>query len=590
MAGTVEEIKAKADIVQIISERINVKKAGKHFKALCPFHGEKTPSFMISPELQIYKCFGCSLGGDVIDFLERYEGMDFNEAVEYLSERTGIKLESSFFQPKKDREKIVEINELASKYYQYLLLKHKLGKEALAYLLEKRKLTIATIQKFRIGYSPGNQEIFESFFIKKKGIRLRDLVMAGICYEKYGKAIDRFSGRVIFPLFDHRNNVVGFSGRVMPGSSQELAKYINTPETPAYHKSEVLFGLNFTKEEIKKSAFAIITEGELDAISPWQRGVKNIVAIKGSALTEAHAHLLSRFTKNITLALDADFAGNAAAKRGIEIAQRLGLKVKVAVLKGYKDPDEMALVGIEKFSDCVKKAVSVYDFIIGSAMEKYDRQTIEGKMDIAREAIPFLAKIEDEIVKAYYIESLSKKLGVPYESVYSEVEKNRISKIGKQDEKRIDDPVARKRRDRVEEMFLVLLLLEQPEKVKEYALYFKSTFISKVVDTLGVFLKKKVFDIRGFVQNLPDELKDKFNDIYLINSSEFDNLTSLEVKKEIELLRKTLELITISEKQNEIIERIKKSEKNKDKDDVKKYQKQLNDLVKTKLRLEGKAS
>src|SRR3972149_8371063 len=336
MSGTIEEIKAKADIVQIISERITVKKAGKHFKALCPFHGEKSPSFMISPELQIYKCFGCGEGGDVISFLEKYEGMDFNEAIKYLSDKTGVKLDSGSFQPKKDKEKIIEINDLASKYYNYLLLKHELGKNALKYLLEVRKLTIDTIKYFKIGFSPNNQKIFESFFINKKGLKNKDLVSAGICYERYGRVFDGFSDRIVFPLFDHRGNTVGFSGGILPNSKPDLAKFINTPETPAYHKSEVLFGLNFTKNDIKKAGLAIVTEGEFDMIFPWQRGVKNIVAIKGSALTEAHANLLGRFTKKITLALDSDFAGNAAAKRGIEVAQKMGLKVNVCQLGEYK--------------------------------------------------------------------------------------------------------------------------------------------------------------------------------------------------------------------------------------------------------------
>ena len=279
MAGTIEEIKAKADIVAIISEKITVKKAGKHFKALCPFHGEKTPSFMISPELQIYKCFGCGEGGDVITFLEKYEGMDFNEAIKYLSDRTGIKLETGAFQPKKDRERIFEINELAAKYYQYLLFKHDLGKDAYAYLTQKRKLTTSTIQKFMIGFSPDNQRIFDSFFIKKKGLKNKDLVMAGICYEKYGKLVDRFSHRIVFPLYDHRGNVVGFSGRIMPNANPELAKYINTPETPAYHKSEVLFGLNITKMDIK-----LIIETE----SCRHLGIRYLKATDSSYIIRSH--------------------------------------------------------------------------------------------------------------------------------------------------------------------------------------------------------------------------------------------------------------------------------------------------------------
>ncbi len=588
MAGTVDEIKAKADIVTIISERIGVKKAGKHFRALCPFHGEKTPSFMISPELQIYKCFGCGEGGDVISFLEKYEGMDFNEAIGYLSERTGIKLETGSFQPKKDKERIIEINSLAAKYYQYLLLKHDLGKEALVYLTQKRKLTLATIEKFKIGYSPDNPQIFESFFIKKKGLKNRDLVMSGICYEKYGRLADRFSGRIVFPLFDHRDNIVGFSGRIMSQQGKELAKYINTPETPAYHKSEVLFGLNFTKGDVKEKGFLVVVEGELDMISPWQRGIRNIAAIKGSALTEAHARLIGRFTKHITLALDADFAGNSAAKRGIEIAQNLGLKVKVARLKGYKDPDDMAVADIELFSKCLQTAVPVYDFIIDAAAEKYDGNSIEGKIDISKEVIPFLTKIEDEILKAYYIESLSKKLKVPYESVYSEVEKSKINRLSKQENDQ--GGISKQgKRELIEEMLLILLLTSSPKKAVMSGKLFKTHFIKKIIGELAVYLKKKDFEIKVFSESLPQELKVKFNEIYLLYASDIGNLDEQKVKKEISFLEKRLDLLDLSESQKVLIGEIKESEEGGDKEKVQTFQKKLNELVKVKLKLEGGA-
>ncbi len=585
MAGTVDEIKSKADIVQIISEKISVKKAGKHFKALCPFHGEKTPSFMISPELQIFKCFGCGESGDVITFLEKYEGMDFNEALSYLSERTGVKLDQGNFQPKKDKERIIETNSLAVKYYQYLLLKHNLGKEALLYLTQKRKMNLETIEKFRIGYSPDNPNLFESFFLKKKGLQNRDLVMAGICFERYGRLVDRFSGRIIFPLFDHRGNVVGFSGRILSGQNKELAKYINTPETPAYHKSEILFGLNFTKTEIKEEGYAVIVEGELDMISPWQRGVKNIVAIKGSALTEAHARLIGRFTKNITLALDADFAGNAAAKRGIEIAQNMGLKIKVARIKGFKDPDEVAVSDVGAFSKCLNSALPVYDYIIDSALEKYDSNSIEGKIDVSKEVIPFLTKIEDEIMKAYYIERLSKKLKVPYESVYSEVEKRKIDGLSSE-EGRKNEYVKQDRREIVEEMLLILYMISSPKMAVESGSLFKAPFIIKVIGKLADYLKKHDFEIKDFSESLPEELKAKFNEIYLLYASDVESLDKDKLKKEAEFLKKSLDLFKLTESQKVLIGEIKDSEIAGDKEKVKSFQKKLNELVKVKMKIE----
>ncbi|KKQ54248.1 MAG: primase protein [Candidatus Woesebacteria bacterium GW2011_GWB1_38_5] len=581
MAGDIEEIKSKADIVQIISERIATKKAGKHYRALCPFHGEKTPSFMISPELQIYKCFGCGEGGDVITFLEKYEGMDFNEAILYLSERTGVKLERGAFQPKKEKEKIVEINALAEKYYHYILQNHSLGKDALLYLKEKRKITVNSIDKFGIGYSPQNQSLFENFFIKKKGIKQDDLVRSGICYERYGKCFDRFAGRIIFPLYDHRGNPVGFSGRLMPGVDRDAGKYINTPDTPAYHKSELLFGLNFVKDDIKKEGYAIITEGELDMISPWQRGVRNVIAIKGSALTDAHARLLSRFTQNLTLALDSDFAGNTAAKRGIETVQSMGFKVKVARLGKYKDPDEMAVDDIKKFSKSLSDAVPVYDFIIDSAFEKYDSEKIDGKVDISKEVVPFLSKINDEILKAYYVGLLSKKLQVPYDSVYAEVEKSKIGRITREDikEERVRTDG---KRELIEETLLLLTILRSAQEAGELKRYIKSIFAKRVLEELISYIKVKEFNVKLFADNLPTELKEKFRETYIANSIAYERSGDEKMANETEDLKRKLELIDISESQKGLIAKIKESESRGDKKDVKTLQKKLNELVDVK--------
>lgn len=585
MIGTVDDIKSKIDIVQVISEKISVKKSGKHFKALCPFHGEKTPSFMISPELQIFKCFGCGESGDVITFLEKFEGMDFNEVLSDLSERTGIKLEQGDFQPKKDKEKIIELNSLAAKYYQYLLLKHEAGKVALDYLTQKRKMDLETIRKFNIGYSPEKPQLFESFFLKKKGLKNYDLTMAGLSYDRYGRPVDRFLGRIVFPLFDHRGAIVGFSGRILNPKGSDSAKYINTPETPAYHKSEILFGLNFTKSDIKEKGYVIIVEGELDMISPWQRGVKNIVAIKGSALTEAHARLIGRFTKNITLALDADFAGNAAAKRGIEVAQKMGLKIKVARIKGFKDPDEVAVNDIDKFSKFISSAVPVYDFVIESALEKYDVDSVDGKIDVSKEVIPFLTRIEDEILKAYYIEVLSKKLKVPYESVYSEVEKGKIDKMSDQENTQ-NYSGKPDRREVVEEMLMILQLIESPKKVLELRKIFRSPFNEKIIDRLAVYLKNKKFEIKEFSEGLPPELKTKFNEIYLLYASDVEGLNNDKILKEIEMLQKSLDKLRLTDSQKILIGKIKESETAGDKVKVKSLQGKLNELVKVRVKLE----
>ena len=319
MADQIAEVKQKTDIVALIAEYLDIKKAGRNYKALCPFHGEKTPSFMISPELQIYKCFGCSEAGDCFAFLEKYEGMEFGEALKFLAERAGVKLEPLKGAGSGEKEKILEINRLTSRFYQYFLLGHKIGQLALNYLLQDRGLKLATVKEFGLGYAPENPIALTRFLITQKKYHPREIEMAGIGYPKGGLMIDRLLGRIIFPLADHRGNVVGFAGRILPwAKNQEMAKYINTPETPAYHKGSLLYALNLTRSEIKHQEEAVVVEGELDAISSWQAGIKNTVAIKGSAFTEDQVRLLSRFAKRATLALNTDFAGDAAAKKGVQ--------------------------------------------------------------------------------------------------------------------------------------------------------------------------------------------------------------------------------------------------------------------------------
>jgi len=314
----IEQIRQKVDVVELVGEQVVLKKAGRNFKGLCPFHEEKTPSFMVSPERQIFKCFGCQEGGDVYGWLMKREGMEFAEALRTLADKVGIELKS--FRPSKEqqvREKLLEINHLASEYYHYLLMTHKLGKKALQYLM-KRGITKALMKRFKLGYSSNEWEGLINFLVKKKGYKVEELEMAGLGIKGQRGYYDRFRNRVMFSLFDHRSRVVGFAGRVFE-KEETQAKYVNTPETSLYHKSNILYGLEITKEAVKKANKAVVVEGEIDAISSYKAGVKNVVAIKGSALTEGQVELLKRFCENIVLALDADVAGDQAARRKIQM-------------------------------------------------------------------------------------------------------------------------------------------------------------------------------------------------------------------------------------------------------------------------------
>ena len=270
----VAKVREKIDLVSFISEFITLKKAGRNFKALCPFHNEKSPSFMISPERQIWHCFGCGKGGDAFTFLMEYENMEFPESLRTLAKKAGVELTESSYRKgvTSEKEKIYEINKLALKFYKYLLLEHKAGKDALDYLLNKRGLKKGTIEIFELGFAPTLPSSLSDYLINRKKYKAKDLILAGISFERGGKIFDFFRGRIIFPLYDHRGNILGFSARAL--NEADMPKYLNTKETLIYHKGSVFFGLNLSKEEIKQKQNAILVEGEFDLISLFTHGIK----------------------------------------------------------------------------------------------------------------------------------------------------------------------------------------------------------------------------------------------------------------------------------------------------------------------------
>ncbi|MGB9637478.1 MAG: DNA primase, partial [Microgenomates group bacterium] len=531
-----EEIKAKIDIVQFISEFLPLKKAGRNFKALCPFHNEKTPSFIVSPERQIWHCFGCNRGGDIFGFLMEMERMEFGEALRVLAKRAGVTLER--YQPtagEAEKEKLFEINHLTAEFFHYLLLNHKIGKKALNYILQ-RGITKESLERFKIGYSPPMWDGLQKFLVGKKGYKPVDLEKAGLIISSQKQSpitnnrslitnyYDRFRDRLMFPLSDHRGNIVGFAGRLLDPEAKE-AKYVNTPETLIYHKSELLYPLQITKEDIKKENVAVVVEGELDAISSYQVGIKNVVAIKGSALTEHQSRLLRRFTENLILSLDSDAAGDMAARRGIEIADSLGLNIKVAVLEKYKDPDEAAQKEPDYLREQISKAENIYDFYLNSAFKRFGGRTAEEKKKIGQELIPILAKIEDEIVKDVYTKKLADRLGVNEESIILQMEKikNKTVFVSRPVEKTISLP---SRRNVLEEYYLALIfqtkevrrLLQEEEKS-----LFRLPVNLKLIEALAVYLnQEKKFSSQFFFKTLPAELREAFDRLYLID---FDDKT-----------------------------------------------------------------
>ena len=580
MADQVDEIKQKTDIVSLLGEYIPLKKAGRNYKALCPFHGEKTPSFMVSPELQMYKCFGCGEAGDVYSFLQKYEGMEFGEALRFLADKAGVKLVSVRPGETGEKEKLFEINSFAGKFYNYILLSHRAGQGALNYLLKDRGLSLETIKAFGLGFSPDVPNVLNRFLVGKKRFGLKDVDRLGLVVIRGDRVYDRFGGRIIFPLTDHRGNIAGFAGRVLPTASTEMAKYINSPETPVYHKSNLLFGLNVAKEEIKKAGEANIVEGELDMISSWQAGVKNTVAIKGSALTEEQVRLLSRFTRKIILALDSDLAGDVAARRGVVIAQKQGLEVKMAIMGEFKDPDEAVRKDPAGYKKILEGAVGVWDFIVESVFSRLDDSTGEGKAKISREIGPILASITDKIVQAHYIEIVASKLGVPATAVTQQIEEVQTQTETPKLEVGIVKKEEKARRQLLEERLLTLAFQSDPKVLIEPKIFklIATPLPHRIVEEFEKYSSGgKPFSPSEFAEKLPKELVEGFAEMVLRDTEGLVE-DKEELKKEQDLVIRELTIQEVRHKLEQLGAKIRQFEEAGEKAKLKDVQEKFGEL------------
>ncbi len=519
----IAEIKAKTDIVELIGEYLPLKKAGRNYVALCPFHHEKTPSFTVSPELQIFKCFGCGASGDVIKFLQMYEQMDFWEAVEFLARRVGVKLERRQFSPQeKQRRQIYALNQAAAQFYHFLLQKHPLGEPARRYL-QQRGLRPETVEKFQLGFSPRQGTALTQYLLQKKKFSPAELEQSGIFFRLQRpvngfQLFDRFHGRLVFPLYDHRGNIVSFSGRLIPGlleNEDQRGKYINGPETLAYHKSRHLFGLYFSREALRQEKTAIIVEGEFDFLSSWQAGVQNVIAIKGTAFTSEQIQLLRRFVSRLNLALDADFAGNQAALRSINLAENAGLEVHVIHWTGKaKDPDELARSDPRRWRQVVQKTVPVWDFVIQTACQRFGTQTPAAKKQVLAAVLPFLRQIDNQVVQLDYYRRLASALDTEVEAIIAEANKLAVETAARPAEKPVPATPPPDRATLLEE-YLLALILSSPQPAR-YRFRPHDFALKRIYRQLRNFLKKrKAWRVGDFVQTLPAELQTKIQDLLL---------------------------------------------------------------------------
>ena len=527
----IELIKSKLNIVDLISEYLPLKKSGVNFKAPCPFHSEKTPSFMVSPERQIFKCFGCDKGGDIFKFLMEKESVEFKEALEILAKKAGVTLQRKSTDKKDGKERLFEINFKAQEFFHYILTKHKFGEGALDYL-HSRNLTDEIIEQFGIGYAPNSWQSLTSFLLKRTFFS-DELVTSGLAVSSKSP-YDRFRGRITFPIIDTKDRIVGFSGRVL-GKGEP--KYINTPQTPIFDKSQTLFGIHRAKNEIKLKNTAILVEGEMDVILSHQAGIKNVVASKGTALTSGQIELLKRFSQNLVLCFDTDLAGDSAARRGIEIAEAAGMNLKVIQVEGGKDPADIATTDPKLWQKAVSEAIPIYDYYLKSVSGRFDSKDPAGIRQISAELIPIWAKITDDLIREHYIQKLAAYLRTDEIVIRKEIVKeqqtsqnpNYTKVLTEQQKVDYQQPSHRQ----LLEEYLMALLLHIPKDHTYVPPFPETLFVSEELRELFVLLvvyldsisfRAGSFDINDFVKDVPVELHELVDRLYLLDLD--DKLTS----------------------------------------------------------------
>lgn len=467
-----EEIRSRNDIIDVISQYVVLKRSGRNYFGLCPFHNEKSPSFSVSPDKQIFHCFGCGVGGNVFHFITKIENISFVESVQMLAERAGVNLPTigNYEDEKvaKLKAKVYDVNNFSAEFYHQNLYKPtaKPGQE----YIKKRKLDNNTLKAFKIGYSGEFDELYKA--LRKEGFEDEEILASGLVNKtKEGRYIDRYRHRVMFPIQDVRNRVIAFGGRVLDDSKP---KYINSPENIVYSKGRNLFGLNVAKKSnpgIMKRL--LIVEGYMDAISLYQRGITNVVASLGTALTDAQGRLLRKSTEQVILGYDSDGAGQAAIVRGMEILKNMGCDIRVLQISGAKDPDEFVIkYGPDRFKKCMDDAISVVEYKVKNLKKELNLENVSDKIKFLNALAKILSEVDNSMEREVYVEKIAKAYGISKEAIYAEINKKLYSNNGanskilearpniirpKQEEK-IDEFSARR------EQMLIYLLINYPKE------------------------------------------------------------------------------------------------------------------------------
>ncbi|PJE58289.1 MAG: DNA primase [Candidatus Portnoybacteria bacterium CG10_big_fil_rev_8_21_14_0_10_36_7] len=577
-----EEIKNRLDIIEVIGGYIKLAKAGRNYRANCPFHSEKTPSFMVSPDRQIFHCFGCGEGGDIFKFVMKMEGLEFVDALKLLAQRAGVKLQKTDPKLRSERQKLLEISADASSFFQKKL-KSSMGEKIEEYL-KKRGVKKKTIEDWQLGFAPDSFEALTDYLAEKNYL-LADIEKTGLIVHKDGtnNYFDRFRNRIMFPITDHNGQVVGFSGRIF-GEDKDTAKYINSPQTLIYDKSRILFGLGKAKVAIRQAGYCVVVEGNMDTLMSQQAGIKNCVASSGTAMTQYQLKILKRYTENLVLAFDMDIAGETATRRGIDSALNEGFNIKIVRIS-EKDPADLIKDDPKLWIEALKDTKNIIQYYFESVFAKYNPEIVEQKREIGKILLPVVSQINNKVLQGHWIGELAKRLKIS-ENALNEALKQ-FASLKKANTQHADDSIRLlstvSRFGKLEERLIGLLTMvsEGKEHLNEFT---KSSFASeengKLFEHIKKYCKKvkKEIDLAKLHKDIPEEQIAKYNEIiFQIEENPPDDL-----KIELELCVAEMKKQEKKKELEALGQQIEEAETKKNKKELKKLLEQFN-IVSSKI-------
>ncbi len=568
---SVDEIKQKLDIVDVVGEYVQLKKAGANFKGRCPFHNEKTPSFFVTPDRQIFHCFGCSEGGDMFTFLQKIEGIEFPEALRILAQKAGVQLQQFDPRATSQKNRLQDVCAEAAKFWQTILTSPA-GKKASDYI-KGRKIKTDTAEQFKLGYAPDSWDD-TSKHLREKGYNETEIFQAGLTIrrEKSTGYYDRFRDRLVFPIQDLHGNIVGFTGRTL--KSDEQAKYINTPESPIYHKGRILYGLDKAKQAIRKIGYGVVVEGNMDAMTAHEAGYANVVACSGTALSQEQVILLKRYSDNVALCFDQDEAGQTAAKRSIDLLFSNEMNVKIIELVSGKDPDECIKNNIKDWEQSLRGAKTAMQFFFDRNLTPENLANIGKKKIAAKNVLTEIAKLPNKIEKDYWIKKLAEILSVADSILWESLPGIKSGREELQSKK--SEPITSAKPIKTQELqFLeriMTILLNYPKLIS----YAEEHLAADVIcnEDWRAFYKALIILYNENNQQLPKEKifkwleggEQKLDRIYLnslmiLIDQEYEGFSADEIKKEIITLINSFKMHSLEDRMQELNQKLMQAEK-----------------------------